>query len=166
MLTGKLVRKLAGAGAAFIACTAVTGTAQGATTYYGALVDGRAPTSYELTYGAFATFERQAGKKMSLIHWGQPWKMDGAMQPFQTAYFENVRQHGSIPVINWCSWELGKGLNQPDFQLRDIYYGAYDAYITQWAQAAKAWGKPFMLRFNHEMNGLPQALASWAHCVM
>ena len=31
--------------------------------------------------------------------------------------------------------------------------GAFDAYITQWALDAKAWGHPFFIRFNHEMNG-------------
>ena len=39
------------------------------------------------------------------------------------------------------------------FQLRDIYGGAYDSYIRSWAAAAKAWGKPFFLRFDHEQNG-------------
>ena len=37
--------------------------------------------------------------------------------------------------------------------LRDIAAGAYDASLTTWAQAVKAWGKPFLLRWNWEMNG-------------
>ncbi len=44
-------------------------------------------------------------------------------------------------------------LNQSNFQLRDIYNGNYDTYIRRWATAAKAWGHPFFLRFDHEMNG-------------
>ncbi len=148
------VREVAGALA--VAAAALGGSAApagAASVYYGALVDGKAPTSTELSSGAFAQFESQAGKKVSMVHWGQPWKMNGALQPFPTTYMSNVRAHGSIPVLNWCSWELGKGASQPDFQLRDIYNGAYDTYLTQWATAAKNWGKPFMLRFNHEMNG-------------
>ena len=31
--------------------------------------------------------------------------------------------------------------------------GHHDAYIRKFAEAAKAWGKPFFLRFNWEMNG-------------
>ena len=31
--------------------------------------------------------------------------------------------------------------------------GRYDAYIREFAEAAKAWGHPFFLRFNWEMNG-------------
>jgi hypothetical protein len=37
--------------------------------------------------------------------------------------------------------------------LRHIYGGRYDTYIRRWATAAKNWGHPFFLRFNHEMNG-------------
>ena len=31
--------------------------------------------------------------------------------------------------------------------------GHHDAYIREFAEAAKAWGHPFFLRFNWEMNG-------------
>ena len=31
--------------------------------------------------------------------------------------------------------------------------GKYDTYISSWANAAKAWGHPFFLRFDWEMNG-------------
>src|SRR5262249_48553137 len=36
---------------------------------------------------------------------------------------------------------------------RNIAGGAFDGYLRSWARAAKAWGKPFFLRPNHEMNG-------------
>ena len=44
-------------------------------------------------------------------------------------------------------------MNQSRFQLSDTYNGAHDNCIKQWASAAKAWGKPFFLRFDWEMNG-------------
>src|SRR3954447_220166 len=120
--------------------------------YYGAIVEGRAPTAEAIAPGgAFHTFEDQAGKRMSLVQWGQPWRMNGEMQPFQRAYFDNVRAHGALPVLNWASQELGKGIAQEAFQLRHVAAGAYDGYIAEWARDARAWGHPFMLRFNHEM---------------
>jgi beta-mannanase len=125
----------------------------GPSIYWGALVDGKVPSSTNLQ-GIFATFETRSKKKMSIIHWGQPWMMgDGSWGEFQTTYFQNVRNHGSIPMLNWNSWRLGAGSNQPDFQLRDVYGGRYDTYLRRWATAAKNWGHPFFLRFNHEMNG-------------
>jgi beta-mannanase len=98
-------------------------------------------------------FEADAGKKESIIHWGQPWQMSGSMQSFQTEAYEAVRKRGSIPMINWNSWNLNAPIDDPNYALAKIYNGTYDAYITKWAQAAKAWGHPFFIRFDHEMNG-------------
>lgn len=125
----------------------------GPTIYWGAMVDGKAPSLTNMQ-GVMNTFETRSGKRMSIIHWGQPWMLsEGSWGEFQTVHFDNVRNHGSIPMINWTSWRLGSGGNQPDFQSRDVYNGMYDAYITRWATAAKNWGHPFFLRFNHESNG-------------
>jgi beta-mannanase len=44
-------------------------------------------------------------------------------------------------------------VNEPDFQLSDVIAGTYDPYIRSFAAAAKSWGHPFFLRFDHEMNG-------------
>jgi hypothetical protein len=121
--------------------------------YWGAMVGGKVPSSTNLS-GVMATFETRSKKKMSIIHWGEPWKLsDGSWGEFQTTYFNNVRNHGSIPMINWASQKLGAGVNQSDFQLRDIYNGNYDTYIRRWATDAKNWGHPLFLRFDHEMNG-------------
>jgi hypothetical protein len=90
---------------------------------------------------------------MSILHWGEPWKMNGQFMPFQTSYVNNVRSRGSIPMLDWGSWELGYGATQPAFRLSKISNGTYDAYIRQWALDAKAWGHPFFLRFDWEMNG-------------
>ena len=111
------------------------------------------------------TFEANAGKRPSIVHWGQFWHRsrqsgyrgigDGFFQRFDTAQYEKVRQRGAIPMINWNSWsaDAGGSSQQADFRLTKIINGDYDAYIRQWAKDAKAWGKPFFLRFNHEMNG-------------
>jgi len=99
-------------------------------------------------------FEAQVGRKMSLVYWGQPWFNRGQPQPFQTSYMQTVRARGSIPVVDWGSWDVCcDPVAQPDFKLGNIRNGAYDAYIIKWAQAAHAWGNPFFLRFDHEMNG-------------
>jgi beta-mannanase len=66
---------------------------------------------------------------------------------------ERVRQHGAIPFFSWASQSIPWSLNEPDFQLSDVIAGTYDSYIQSFAAAAKAWGHPFFLRFNFEMNG-------------
>ncbi len=136
----------------------VTGGSGAATTeaqiYWGALVNSQAPTSASLqSGGTFNAFEASVNKGMSILHWGQPWEMGGAMARFQTSYFDNTRTHGSIPMLDWGSWALGGGTNQPKYKLSTITAGNHDSYIRQWAQDAKAWGHPFFLRFDWEMNG-------------
>jgi hypothetical protein len=122
--------------------------AAGEQVYWGAYVEGAPYDTAKLD-----AFEAEAGKKQSIVFWGQPWAMNGAYQPFQTANFQRVRDRGQIPMLGWASWALGGGVNQPNYQLADIINGNHDAYLTQWATAARNWGHPFFLRYNHEMNG-------------
>jgi len=122
--------------------------ADGPSVYWGAYIQG-APFDMSLV----DSFESHAGKRTSIITWGQPWVMNGALQPFQTFNFQQVRDRGDIPMVNWGSWALGQGMTQPNFTLARIAGGAYDGYISSWAQAARSWGHPLMLRFDHEMNG-------------
>jgi hypothetical protein len=101
-----------------------------------------------------AAFEREAGKGVSIIHFGQPWFIDGAAQRFYPGPLDAVRAHGSLPLVDWASWDMVRSpTNQPAFSLGRIIDGSYDSYITAWATAARDWGHPFFLRFDHEMNG-------------
>ena len=65
----------------------------------------------------------------------------------------NVRNNGSIPMVTWEPWNYTQGIKQSDYSLQNIISGHFDAYITQWALASKAWGYPYFLRFAQEMNG-------------
>jgi Glycosyl hydrolase family 26 len=119
--------------------------------YWGATIDG--PQYGDGVVPAdmrgVATFESHAGKNVSLIPMGDNWQRGGVFNPFPTSYFDNIRGHGAIPMYNWQS----TGDNPADFQNAIITSGKYDSYIHAWAQAARAWGHPFFLRFDHEMNG-------------
>jgi hypothetical protein len=126
--------------------------------YWGALVGtaGKVdcPTPENMQPGGpISIFETQVNKGMAILHWGLPWNMNGAFQKFPTGDFDNVRNHGSLPLLDWSSEALGGGINQPDYALSKIAGGLYDSFIRQWALDAKAWGHPFFLRFDWEMNG-------------
>lgn len=123
--------------------------------YWGAHMYGRPPDAFAFEPGGFIhNFENNIAKKpMSIIAWGAPWEYPtGTMLRFQTTYFNNVRNHGSIPMLDWGSWACC-GPDQPKYKLSNIVRGDFDAFITQWARDAKAWKYPFFLRFNWEMNG-------------
>ena len=125
-------------------------------------------------------FERIAGKGLSLIEFGSPFaECDGAgckLTKFPTTPLENVRAYGAIPVFSWNSSASPSGLDQPAFSLGAIIGGNYDAYIREFAVKARAWGHPFFLRFDWEMNGFwfpwsegvngntpGQFVAAWRH---
>jgi beta-mannanase len=120
----------------------------GAGVYVGAYISG-APFDASL----LDHYENVTGKPLSIVHWGQPWVNNGKQQSFQAEAFQRVHDRGSLPMLTWGSWELGKGTGQPNFTLSNIYNGKYDGFINQWAKDAAAWGQPFFLRFDHEMNG-------------
>jgi Glycosyl hydrolase family 26 len=107
---------------------------------------------------AVTTFEQIVGKGMSLIEFSSSWE-DCSRNPcrfykFPLQAMNDVRSHGSIPVFSWGAEATpSTGPEQPDFQLADIIAGSYDPYIAQFASEARAWGHPFFLRFNWEMNG-------------
>lgn len=118
--------------------------------YWGAYVQG-----VPWDAGKLESFEANAGKQLSIIHWGQPWWHAGKYQSFTPGVFDIVRKHGSIPMIDWNSWDYAVRPQsvQPAFSLQTIIAGKHDSYIQSWAEQAKKWGHPFFLSFNHEMNG-------------
>jgi len=102
---------------------------------------------------ALNAYEQALGKKVSIVHWGQAWHYPDGFGTFQTVRYDTVRNRGAIPLIDWGSWDYSLGTDQPSFRLAALANGSQDAQIIQWAQGAKAWGHPFFLRFDPEMNG-------------
>lgn len=124
--------------------------------YWGATLYGKPPDTVNFQPGGlYANFETNIARKgMSIIAWGAPWEYpSGSMLRFQTSYFNNVRLHGSIPMLHWGSWASCCGVLQPKYTLSNVTRGDFDSFIRQWATDAKTWGYPFFLRFNWEMNG-------------
>jgi hypothetical protein len=119
--------------------------------FWGAGIEG---ATYSYLYGgtynsppwddnSWNLFESHAGKKMSILAWNNatPWQHD--FNSFLEMH-EKVRARGELSLIAMTSGGV---------PLRDIANGVYDGYFTTWAQQAKAWGHPFFLRWDWEMNG-------------
>jgi len=88
-------------------------------------------------------FESNAGKKVSILHWGvgSPWDHDFN---YWLSAFESVRARGELSLID---------MNSGSVRLRDIANGVYDSAFKTWAQQSKAYGRPYFLRWDWEMNG-------------
>ena len=126
--------------------------------YWGATIGSQLTGSqapWDMT--AVTKFEALAQKPVSLVQFFQPFENCATVPcspyPFPKTPLENVRKHGAIPVLSWASESTPASVNQPAFQLADVISGRYDSYIRGFADAAKKWGHPFILRFDWEMNG-------------
>ncbi|HEY4779527.1 MAG TPA: glycosyl hydrolase, partial [Solirubrobacterales bacterium] len=107
---------------------------------------------------AVTALEQKAEKKLSIVNFSAPFancSSTCSYYNFPQNEMNNIRSHGAIPFYSWGSQSIPvpTNLNEPNFQLSDIIEGHHDAYIRKFAEAAKAWGHPFFLRFDWEMNG-------------
>ena len=137
--------------------------------YWGGYLSGK---QYGTSYGTapwdtntWNLFEKNTNKKVSILSFSTPWYhangWPNGYVPFLPTLFTAVRARGAIPFMNWGSWDYSFGPNQPEFSLKNIAQGdvkgfggqTFDAFLTKWARDAKAWGHPFFLRFDWEMNG-------------
>jgi beta-mannanase len=76
--------------------------------------------------------------------WDSPFRADAAA----TSY-----SRGAIPVVSWESWADGSATDDANYTLASIAAGAHDEYVRTFAKDVAAFGKPVIIRFNHEMNG-------------
>jgi hypothetical protein len=107
---------------------------------------------------AVTKFEEMAGKKLSIVNFSAPFANcpsggSCSYYKFPVNEMNSIRSHGAIPFYSWASQSIPSTTSEPNFQLSDVIAGTYDSYIREFAAAAKAWGHPFYLRFNWEMNG-------------
>ena len=89
------------------------------------------------------SFASLSGANPSIVMWFQQWS-----EPlFYSTQLPNTQAMGAIPMITW-----DPSLNGTGIPLAQIADGAYDSYITQSADASRAWKRPIYIRFAHEMN--------------
>jgi hypothetical protein len=150
---------LAAAAIAFTCGGAAAGSSSTARLFWGAYVGGAqhgfADAPWDMR--SARALEARLGKRLSLIEWGQDWfecstDRGCGLRPFRADLLSKVRAQGAIPVLSWGSYVEGVGATQPDYSLAQIISGRYDSFIRDWAIGAKAWGHPFFLRFDWEMN--------------
>ncbi|WP_426060856.1 glycoside hydrolase family 26 protein [Hymenobacter sp. B1770] len=113
------------------------------------------------SYERIVSLEDSMGLKLPIIQFYTAWGSKKE-QVFPMLRAQAISDLGSIALITWEPWlndfdpESFPSASSPDQAnvggLKAIASGKYDAYLDKWAQDAKAYGKPFFLRFGHEMN--------------
>ncbi len=115
------------------------------------LTGGKPP--WDMT--AVSAFQRLVGKAPAILPFNIPFAIcSGACTwyAFPTSQMTAIRQYGSIPMLNWSSMSSPLRATEPLFTLAAVARGDFDTYLKSFAAGAAAWGHPFFLRFNWEMN--------------
>jgi hypothetical protein len=132
--------------------------AAGGGVYWGAWI-GPQLTGEEAPWdmGAVQRLQGALGKSLSLVEFSAPFEECDAglckALAFPTPGMDAIRSYGAIPVLSWGSQPSTDALSNPEYRLANIAAGHFDPEIRAFAEEAKAWGHPFFLRFNWEMNG-------------
>lgn len=100
---------------------------------------------------AMGDVEAQAGGHSDVFGFFLSW---AGYPGFPTATMDRIYGHGSTPQFCWQAQDPTAAANaSAEFSYDNIVAGAHDAYVTQWASDAKAWGHVLYLRLFHEFNG-------------
>jgi mannan endo-1,4-beta-mannosidase len=114
------------------------------------------------SYDGISSFKQSTGTTPDLVMYYSGWYV-----PFPTTFADTVADHGAAPLIQ---------MDPDKISISKIASGGSDAYLSQYAEAVKAYKHPVILSFGHEMNGTwsswgytktPAAtfVAAWKHIV-
>jgi len=123
-------------------------TPAGHTIALGAMVDGAPNTIGALD--AFNALVYPNGGHVAAVNFFRNWEDTSANQ-FPASDLDAIKARGAMPFLTWGSCQQGQ--NNPRCADSAVANGSYDVFLHVWARAAASYGKPFYLRFDHEMNG-------------
>jgi Glycosyl hydrolase family 26 len=90
------------------------------------------------SYAGVTAFTSATRARLRLVAYYSGW-----LEPFQTSFATTAARHGTVPLVQ---------IDPTDVSLAAIAHGRYDAYLTSYAQAIRAYRDPVILSFGHEMN--------------
>ncbi len=101
------------------------------------------------------TLSRYRGIDLRIVHRFQAWW--GPDRFLGRRWLASVARRGAAPMVSWEPWrkpkDMGSAPTQRPRLLQRIASGRFDGYVRRWARDARAYGKPLLIRFLHEMNG-------------
>jgi mannan endo-1,4-beta-mannosidase len=114
------------------------------------------------SYSQVTDFAKATGAKPDVVMYYSGWFV-----PFPNTFADQVADNGAVPLVQ---------MNPDTVKVSAIASGRYDAYLSSYAEAVRAYHNPVILSFGHEMNGnwspwgytntSPAAfVAAWRHIV-
>jgi mannan endo-1,4-beta-mannosidase len=95
--------------------------------------------SFPSSYSGLAAFARATGSKPDVAMYYSGWYV-----PFPSDFAKTAASNGVVPLVQ---------MDPDNEKMSAIASGRYDAYLSAYAEAVRAYGHPVILSFGHEMNG-------------
>jgi hypothetical protein len=112
------------------------------------------PNRFDTSSASIEGIKTKTGRYPALWSVWSTWGDDNtSLFPLRGTFKTYLLAHPNItPVIVWQPTDGGSPPS-PAYRNTQVIAGKFDGYITKWAKAAKAYGRPIILRFAQEANG-------------
>lgn len=114
--------------------------------FWGFALDG-----YPITAERLADLKDRTGLTARMVVFFLQWPAPGEKGPFPEESMEAIWSRGAFPCLTWepMYYREGREIMVP---AEAIMGGQYDEYLHAFAESARRWKRPFLIRFAHEMN--------------
>jgi Glycosyl hydrolase family 26 len=96
-------------------------------------------TGMPASYSGVTAFARATGSKPDIAMYYSGWYV-----PFPAGFARQVAANGGVPLIQ---------MDPDNISVEAIAKGQFDGYLSEFAEAVRAYQHPVILSFGHEMNG-------------
>jgi len=117
------------------------------------LLWGFALDGHPITEEALKGVESATGLHPDIIVFFVQWPSSGEASSgeFPLESLEAIHRSGALPCITWEPMYI-QDSKETTISHVQLLGGRYDTYITRFAEKARVWNKPLLIRFAHEMN--------------
>ena len=91
------------------------------------------------SYAPVTAFTNATGAKPDVVMYYSGWYM-----PFPVSFATTTANNGAVPLVQ---------MDPDNVSVAAIAAGKYDGYLSEYAEAVRAYRHPVILSFGHEMNG-------------
>ena len=97
------------------------------------------PAGVPGSYAGVSAVSAATGVKPGLVPYYSGW-----FEPFQASFAAAAARDGAVPIVQ---------MNPDGVRIAAIASGRYDGYLRGYARAVRAYHRPVIVSFGHEMNG-------------
>jgi mannan endo-1,4-beta-mannosidase len=113
---------------------------------FGFAIEG-VPTKSDLN-----SLERTTGVRPRIIMFYLQWPSRPEIGIFPGEALRSIEASGALPVLTWEPKFVDSETHEQAIPAESITAGKYDSYLQRFARESRQFGKPYLIRFAHEMN--------------